>query len=290
MKTSPKPLYLLVENPRKSNNLGPILRCAAAYAVKQVIFVGYEKCSVEGSHGASKHLNIVAFPTFSGAVSYLRESCNVKCIIGITGAGNGDEFYEEKGVKLRDGEKGFKVLAPSGTDSHTQNQSCASDLTSFPIHIRPFHFPSSGSEILDGNFCFVVSKNGKGLSSSHVEVCDTFVHIPCVPIPNYEEQKKSDSLECKEKVVSMLPYRFVDVQSCLSIVFHHFTAWQKYDERSFQGFKFQVDEKHQKLLQQQKEKENNIKAERRRREKIEAGIAADNALNGAFLEFEAHDY
>ena len=42
-------LYLLLENPRKSNCLGPILRCASAFGIRTVVAVGYDKCSVEGS-------------------------------------------------------------------------------------------------------------------------------------------------------------------------------------------------------------------------------------------------
>eukprot|EP00957_Ditylum_brightwellii_P016318 1227043-Ditylum_brightwellii.AAC.1 len=77
--------YLLLENPKKSNNLGPILRCAAAYAVDQVIFVGYEKCSTDGSHGAAKHVSIVAFPTFDQAVQYLRKKCDCTSFVGLLG-------------------------------------------------------------------------------------------------------------------------------------------------------------------------------------------------------------
>ena len=51
----PPKIYLLIPNPSKSNNLGPILRCAAAHAVHQVVFIGYDKCSVVGSHGSAKH-------------------------------------------------------------------------------------------------------------------------------------------------------------------------------------------------------------------------------------------
>lgn len=41
-------VYLLLENLRKSNNLGPILRCASAFGITTVIAVGYAKCAVEG--------------------------------------------------------------------------------------------------------------------------------------------------------------------------------------------------------------------------------------------------
>jgi len=87
--TTPK-IYILIPNPRKSNNLGPILRCAAAYSITQIILVGYAHCSTDGSHGAAKHLDIVAFPTLKQAVGYLRE-----VIVGLLG---------EVGVDAADGD------------------------------------------------------------------------------------------------------------------------------------------------------------------------------------------
>ncbi len=45
MSDSVSKIYILVENPSKSNNLGPILRCGAAFAAT-FIFIGYEKCAV----------------------------------------------------------------------------------------------------------------------------------------------------------------------------------------------------------------------------------------------------
>jgi tRNA G18 (ribose-2'-O)-methylase SpoU len=42
-------LFLLLENPKKSNNLGSVLRCASAFGIHTVVAVGYEKCAVEGT-------------------------------------------------------------------------------------------------------------------------------------------------------------------------------------------------------------------------------------------------
>lgn len=44
-------VFLLVENKRKSNNMGPLLRCACAFGVDTIIAVGYDKCAVEGGYG-----------------------------------------------------------------------------------------------------------------------------------------------------------------------------------------------------------------------------------------------
>jgi len=41
--------FVLLENERKSNNLGPLLRCACAFGVQTIVAVGYDKCAVEGT-------------------------------------------------------------------------------------------------------------------------------------------------------------------------------------------------------------------------------------------------
>jgi tRNA G18 (ribose-2'-O)-methylase SpoU len=41
-------IYLLLENPSKSNNLGPILRCASAFGIVTIVAIGFSKCAVEG--------------------------------------------------------------------------------------------------------------------------------------------------------------------------------------------------------------------------------------------------
>jgi hypothetical protein len=41
-------LFLLVENPKKSNNLGPIIRCATAFGISTIIVIGYSQCSTNG--------------------------------------------------------------------------------------------------------------------------------------------------------------------------------------------------------------------------------------------------
>jgi tRNA G18 (ribose-2'-O)-methylase SpoU len=43
-------LFLLIENSRKANNLGSILRCASAFGVTTVVTIGFSKCSVQGMY------------------------------------------------------------------------------------------------------------------------------------------------------------------------------------------------------------------------------------------------
>lgn len=46
--------YLVVANPSAKNNLGTLIRCAAAFAVEEVIVVGASKWSTHGAHGSNK--------------------------------------------------------------------------------------------------------------------------------------------------------------------------------------------------------------------------------------------
>lgn len=41
-------IYLLLENPSKSNNIGSILRCASAFGVVTIVAIGFSECAVQG--------------------------------------------------------------------------------------------------------------------------------------------------------------------------------------------------------------------------------------------------
>ena len=49
----PPTMFLLLENPTKNNNLGPIMRCASAFGISTIVAVGYAKCSDKGSFARS---------------------------------------------------------------------------------------------------------------------------------------------------------------------------------------------------------------------------------------------
>lgn len=204
--SEPPRLYLLLENPKKSNNLGPILRCAAAFGVSQVVAVGYDKCSTQGSHGAAKHVSMIAFPTVDQTVSYLRNEQECKSLVGILG-----------GVPNAYDASGYNVVERHETDFvsvKTNEPASSTSKRSYPIHTRPF---------VEGNCCFVICKSPNGLPKSLANQCDFFVHVAHVQVNNDIETS-----------------RLLDVPSCLSITLHHFTAWAKWDDRSFQGHKYEV--------------------------------------------------
>lgn len=206
--------FLLVENPSKGNNLGPIFRCASAFAVDQVVLVGYEKFSAEGSHGAARHVKTKAFPSFDQAVRYLRLDC--KCV-SITGILGGAECYNPEGcdvreanddmVEINDGSIGAAALAMT-------RESAREYPRSKPVFVRPFR----------GNTAFVIAKRRGGLPIDHGRICDSFLH--CSVLNDRTEPSKIRHV--------------VDVPSVLSIVLHHFAAWAKYGESHYEGQKFHV--------------------------------------------------
>ena len=207
----PPRIFLLVENPKKTNNLGPILRCAAAFGVTQVVMVGIEKrCNTSGAHGAAKHVDQISFPVLDLAVEYLRApTTEGGCGCSIVGLLNGGvEAFSKTGsdtILMQDGD--VDLVSVSGK---RDPDGCLKGLPkSYPVHIHPF---PKGS-----NVCLVINKNHKGLLLHLSRVCDSFIHVP------------------------ILKPGTVDVPSCLSISLHHLTQWAGYRERVFEGHKFQVD-------------------------------------------------
>mmetsp|Transcript_31437 Transcript_31437/g.94035 ORF Transcript_31437/g.94035 Transcript_31437/m.94035 type:complete len:264 (-) Transcript_31437:700-1491(-) len=214
---APPRSFLLIDNPSKGNNLGPIFRCASAFAIDEVVLVGYAKFSAEGSHGSARHVKTTSFPTFKQAVRYLKSNvaeggCGCESITGILGAGG---FYSPEGCGVCEA---GDMVSICGEDTKIFTRSK-------PIYIRPFR----------GNTCFIVSKRCGGLPTQQARFCDSFIHVPLCPNlmthPSFEE---SDDVEFLKSPT------FIDVPSCLSIVLHHFTAWASYSERNFEGQKFDV--------------------------------------------------
>jgi hypothetical protein len=200
----PPKIYLLLENSHKANNLGTILRCAAAFGVTQVVTVGCNKCSTHGSHGAAKHVSRVTFPGMEQAVSYLRGECGCNSLVGILGGLANDR--EVNGYPVVETNDFYHVdVSKESTEKSTKKYS-------YPVHSRHF---------IEGNCCFVVNKKPKGLPISLASSCDFFIHIPHVSVT------EDDNL-C-----------VLDIPSCLSIILHHFTSWANYDERGFQGHKYE---------------------------------------------------
>jgi len=235
----PPKCYLLACNPRKSTNLGPLIRCASAFGVHQIVLAGYAKCSTSGAHGAQKHVNITSFPTMEQAVQYLKlppEHGGGGCseVIGILNgfgqykySNNSSDMLCEDPVLLpvvHNKERNCLLPSSDDTDPEITKVSCS-------IHERKFS--------LDKNTCFFLSLSARtGISIDQGKYCDSFVHIPHHFIPQPE-------LEATSSCCTYL----LNVETCVSIVLHYFASFVRYDERMFQGQKFEVNKKsnHQRI-------------------------------------------
>jgi hypothetical protein len=229
-------IYLILENPRKTCNWGPVLRCAAAFAVTQVVWVGYSTCNTEGSHGAASHVSQIAFPVLSQAISHVRgESSSsttattttiyeprTTAILGIVTRGAGGASHQNPYP--------LTVDSSHETSKHCFLNASKIDPTSndtelplsYPIRHHPL-FSSSPSSLR--SLAIILSKDSLGLPLSLASVCDSFVHIPHLPL--------DDRIFCP-----------LDVPSSLSIVLHHVRKWSPYPERNSHGHKFHVETCH----------------------------------------------
>jgi hypothetical protein len=88
-------ITLLLENPKKWNNLGPLLCCCLAVGITQIFVVGYDQCSVNGSHSAPMHVALVAFPSHKAAIERLAIQDSYQLVGLLKGAmdafGHGDD-------------------------------------------------------------------------------------------------------------------------------------------------------------------------------------------------------
>lgn len=236
-------IYLLVENPSKSNNLGPILRCATAFGLDRVVAVGYEQCNVEGSHGASKHVEIVAWPTAKQAADYLRNDLKCTVVVGLLSSLPGG--YEASGYPVAtDGDGWTKAKHRVATADPEAAESATPALkdaqkTTYPVYNMPL--PD------EGNICLALGKQHEGLSTALAEHCDHFCHIP----------------HCGDAAL-------VDAPAALSIALYHFVAYRLgYTESSFEGHKFDVTQFEVGKPDPMKKRKRELEQEERQKESEE---------------------
>lgn len=83
----------------------------------------------------------------------------------------------------------------------------------------PVHMLSLG-DVVGGSICIAVSKARYGLPEVLADLCTSFIHVPHVDT----------------EAVSFL----LDTPSCLSIALHEITSKLRFDERLFEGHKYDV--------------------------------------------------
>lgn len=326
--SNPK-VYLIIENPKKSNNLGPIIRCAAAYSITQLVFVGYHKCSVEGSHGSNKYVDTTNFPTFSQAKEYVineigkpsnndrdrdlvssssssSEESNID-FVGIMGAFECVSAVKENNImdqtvpilqsKTEDGIF-MNLLQHKSQKFDESKYQVEESLKSYPIHLQPFYCVGGNKKKIHDNsnddktitnrkhICFVISKNNRGFPKENADICNYFVHVPIASHLTLEEEEEEKTNNNPISISS--PYRFIDTQSCLSIVLHHFTAWTNcYKKGSFISQKYVTgnnnnDKGRGSSSIDRVEQQRKRKTQERQQKHKEEETFVDNALDGSW--------
>jgi tRNA G18 (ribose-2'-O)-methylase SpoU len=218
---------LLIENPRKSNNWGPLLRCCAAFGISQIFVVGFDKCNVQGSHGASKHVEMLAFSTHEAALAALKD-LNFVLYGVLQGVPGDDSAYH---TEQRLAKKSVTVTIHQNNQSQTKeerveisHESGTGDdkdsinlPKSVPVHLRPFSHRT----------CLVLEKKTKGLSWEMARHCQRFVHIPHLGLSNG---------------INTTGRSWLTAEASLSILLHEFTAWAGYNKlcKNYQGQKYHV--------------------------------------------------
>jgi len=187
----PSVITLLIENPGKGKNWGPLLRCCAAFGIETIYVVGYDQCDVRGSHGASKHVRLEAFPTHEQAAKALTGPVDETTngggfeLVGLLAApldqSNSDRqvirekfFYEpaEKELEIAriPASESGKQLQNAGTETKEASKDVDSwSQISFPVHNR---------KKIPRRICLVVDKLKRGLPWALAKHCSSFIHIP----------------------------------------------------------------------------------------------------------------
>ncbi|CAM9929285.1 unnamed protein product [Discosporangium mesarthrocarpum] len=198
-------VYLAIANPSVRNNLGTLIRCAAAFAVKEVVVVGVSKFSTHGAHGSQKHVQCVHFHDWATAAAYLRgdRRCHI-CGIGpppLPETPDADGDMERKSCEAELGSAGVGLEGiRDSIGTHT--------LLSMAVHLRPFR----------GSTAFLVGHNNT-LEQDALGLCDYLVHV--------------------QQVLDVPVALGAPVTT--SIALHHFTSWARYKERRHSGEKFLVE-------------------------------------------------
>ncbi|VEU44446.1 unnamed protein product [Pseudo-nitzschia multistriata] len=230
---------LLIENPGKGKNWGPLLRCCAAFGIGTIFVVGYDRCDVRGSHGASKHVQLKAFPTHEQAASALKSGGFE--LVGLLSP------FPDRGESIdndNDNDDGAREVvretflhvptetemdvvriveagAPASPDgpcnepkntepqppvhSETTNTGAGDGALPSPVHPAPLRdrrsFPAHRSGDLPARTCLVVDKLRRGLPWSLAKHCGSFVHVPHA---NYQARDTGGSMLTLEASVSIV--------------------------------------------------------------------------------------
>ncbi len=252
----PSVITLLIENPGKGKNWGPLLRCCAAFGIETIYVVGYDQCDVRGSHGASKHVRLEAFPTHEQAAQALKAPIDDSNgggfeLLGLLPSPLGLNEDDDVGVFDRNQkvirEKFFyepaekeleiaRIPIESGNKSENagteKNKKADSwNHTSFPVHNR---------KKIPRRTCLVVDKLKRGLPWVLAKHCSSFIHIP------HANSNPSGSMLTLEASVSIVFHEAMNAglvghttQGCVSA-----DTGASFTTSNYEGQKYHVEKVH----------------------------------------------
>mmetsp|Transcript_54122 Transcript_54122/g.131346 ORF Transcript_54122/g.131346 Transcript_54122/m.131346 type:complete len:446 (+) Transcript_54122:64-1401(+) len=222
---------ILFDNSRgKKNCWGPLLRCAVAFGIRQVVVVGpTNRCNEKGSHGASKHVHIKAFPTVEAAVEFLsgysligllpynpsrnskEVSNNPKPIIHDDDDALPVEFDAVENVcylQHQDQQSEQQPSRATNIEGSSVSRNERRRSLSFPACSRSFGTKNTRNDNDTGNerpgqnrggTCFVVDRSTMGLPLKFANHCNGFIHIPHLGVDN--EDQDNDTYDKNEEEV-----------------------------------------------------------------------------------------
>ena len=200
---------LLIENPGKGKNWGPLLRCCAAFGIGTIFVVGYDRCDVRGSHGASKHVRLRAFPTHERAVEALKAANDDGEfeLVGLLAPfpdQNGDNDTIDTNIDDHDSDK--RVVRETFLYPPTETQMdvvriAAPAAPASSLSLLPSSFPAHRSNKYPKRICLVVDKLKRGLPWSLAKHCTSFVHVPHANFQNCGTGGSMLTLEASVSIV-----------------------------------------------------------------------------------------
>lgn len=235
-------------------------------ALSYLLLSSFVSVCATGSHGASKHVTIIAFPTASQAVQYLRHELGCDTLFGLIGGlpngyddtngypvgevihSNRDDDNHEN--DLNHGVTNYPDpdhqchLVQAYTADYLERIICSQGGLVVKQQLVPQSFSvtslcaSASLHDMNGNVRLAInSKNQLGFALDLAQHCLAFLHVPHVKI--FKIKTTTNTTDgCKTSHLLNAPY-------CLFVTFHHITQWLGYQEHEFHGNKF-------KLKQQQR--------------------------------------
>lgn len=212
--------------------------------------VGYDQCNVQGSHGASKHVELVAFSTHQAAVDFLSSKVSRDDddddghveghgpggfeLVGLLNGLSTRTDYEDGPNTDANVDRGYLVVREDVTNATTgetesfaqaKPPSCLDDVEEGDVR-RRLTFPVQ-SRTFARRTCLVVDRKPGGLPWSLAQYCTRFLHVP----------------HCGGGWTGTDSTTWVTMEACVSIVLHEFAeCFDYHNSNVYQGQKYRVEQ------------------------------------------------